>query len=107
MADDSSKKVEKKVPGIFELTPLNPQFRECPHAMLKHLRETEPVHRDDMAGTYMISRYKDVRATLSDRTLWKNPAQAEPAAYMYQRLREMENEDPETGEKSIAIILLM
>lgn len=103
MGDDSS----KKIPGIFELTPLNPEFRERPHAMLKHLRESDPVHRDPMAGAFMISRYKDVRATLSDRTLWKHPAKAEEGALMYKRLREMENEDPETGEKSVAIILLM
>ena len=97
----------KKIPGIFELTPLNPEFRAHPYAMLKHLREGDPVHRDPMAGTFMISRYKDVRATLSDRSLWKHPAKAEEGVLMYKRLREMENEDPETGERSIAIILLM
>ena len=37
---------EKPIPSIFELTPLNEAYRVDPHAMLDHLRERCPVHRN-------------------------------------------------------------
>lgn len=100
MADDP-------LPSIFELTPLNPAFRDDPHGMLARLRAADPVHRDTMAGTFMVSPFKDVRAVLSDRTLSKDPNNAEDGALMYRRLLEFMQDDPETGGRSIGTILLM
>ena len=98
---------ETKPPGIFELTPLNPAFRDDPLPMLARLREQRPVHRDDMAGTFLVSGFKDVRGVVGDRTLLKHPRQAEESALMYRRLIEFEQDDPDSGEKKIAVILLM
>ena len=37
---------DEKLPGLLELTPLNPSFNQNPHAMLDTLREKCPVYRD-------------------------------------------------------------
>ncbi len=98
MADD--------LPGLLNLTPLNPEFRDDPHRLLTRLREQCPVHRDELAGTFMLSRFKDARAVLNDRTLWRGPDKAEPSA-TFTRLLETFEEAPDTGEKRATTILLM
>lgn len=98
MADD--------LPGLLNLTPLNPEFRDDPHRLLSRLREQCPVRRDELAGTFMLSRFKDARAVLNDRTLWRAPDKAEPSA-TFSRLLETFEEDPDTGERRATTILLM
>jgi cytochrome P450 len=71
---------ETKLPGILELTPMNPAFNENPHALLDPLRTESPVHRDTMAGVFVLTRHADVRSTLSDTTMWRGPTRAEEAA---------------------------
>ena len=71
---------ETKLPGILELTPMNPAFNENPHALLDPLRAESPVHRDAMAGVFVLTRHGDVRSTLSDTTMWRGPTRAEEAA---------------------------
>ena len=71
---------ETKLPGILELTPMNPAFNENPHALLDPLRSECPVHRDTMAGVFVLTRHADVRGTLSDTTMWRGPTRAEEAA---------------------------
>ena len=65
------------LPSVFELTPLNPDFNQNPHALLDKLRDKCPVHRDEAAGTFILTRYADVRGTLSDTTMWRDPERAE------------------------------
>lgn len=100
MADDP-------LPGILNLTPLNPDYRSDGVSMLQRLRDTDPVHRDPMAGVFMVSRFQDVRDVLSDRTLWRGPQHAEEAAVMSRRLMETFEEDPVTHEMRPTTILLM
>ena len=71
---------ETKLPGILELTPMNPAFNDNPHVLLDRLRSECPVHRDTMAGVFLVSRHADVRGTLSDTTMWRGPTRAEEAA---------------------------
>lgn len=71
---------EEKLPGILELTPMNPAFNDNPHVLLDRLRSECPVHRDTMAGVFVVSRHADVRGTLSDTTMWRGPTRAEEAA---------------------------
>ena len=71
---------EEKLPGILELTPMNPSFNDNPHVLLDRLRSECPVHRDTMAGVFVVSRHADVRGTLSDTTMWRGPTRAEEAA---------------------------
>ncbi len=70
------------ISSILELTPLNPVFKEDPHAVLTGLREQCPVYRDANAGVFVVSRYADVRPMVSDRTLWRDPQRAEEAAVL-------------------------
>jgi cytochrome P450 len=70
------------LPSIFELTPLNPAFAENPHALLDRLRSECPVHRDNAAGLFMLTRYADVRGVLSDTSMWRGPERAEEAAML-------------------------
>ena len=62
------------LPGILALTPLNPDFNENPHALLDPLRAQCPVHRDQAAGVFILTRHADVRSTLSDTSMWRGPA---------------------------------
>jgi cytochrome P450 len=73
---------ETKLPGILELTPMNPVFNENPHALLDPLRSESPVHRDTMAGVFLLTRHADVRGTLSDTSMWRGPTRAEEAAVL-------------------------
>jgi cytochrome P450 len=100
MADDPP-------PPILQLTPLNPAFRDDPHALYRQLREHHSVYRDDMAGSHVITRYKLVREVLNDRTMLRGPDKVEPPGPFNQRLMESFEADPETGEKRSNSILLM
>ncbi|HEY6577906.1 MAG TPA: cytochrome P450 [Rhizomicrobium sp.] len=95
-------------PTVFDLTPLNPDFNQNPHALLDRLRTECPVRRDPLAGTFVLTRYADVRALLSDTTLWRDPDKAEPEAVLQKRIREERIEgmkaDPNGGGRSILLI---
>ncbi len=95
------------LPGLLNLTPLNPEFRDDPYKLLTRLREECPVRRDDMAGTFLLSRFKDARAILNDRTMLRGPDKVEPPAAFTQRLTENLETDPETGERRFYSILFM
>jgi cytochrome P450 len=71
---------EDKLPGILDLTPLNPAFNQNPHAMLDTLREQCPVHRDKGAGVFVLTKHADVRGVLSDTSMWRSPERAEEEA---------------------------
>ncbi|HZZ86781.1 MAG TPA: hypothetical protein VFE13_00470, partial [Caulobacteraceae bacterium] len=71
MADDTPN------PTILQLTPLNPEYREDPYAVLGALRTRCPVLHDEMMGSYLFTRYNDIRPLVSDRTLWRDPLRGE------------------------------
>jgi cytochrome P450 len=60
------------LPTVFELTPLNPVYREDPYAVLASLRARCPVKFDEMTGNFLLTRYEDVRPLVSDLTLWRD-----------------------------------
>jgi cytochrome P450 len=92
-------------PHLLDLTPLNPAFREDPHALLDPLRTSHPVLRDDIAGSFILTRYEDVRAMLTDLTLWRDPHRAEAASLMNRRL--IEQSGPRTpGDGGMSILLM-
>ena len=62
---------------IIELTAFNPEARTNPYPLLKAVREAVPVWRDEAIKTWFLSRYKDVRDTVNDRTFVRHPLQAE------------------------------
>jgi cytochrome P450 len=79
---------KEPLPGVFQLTPLNPAFNESPHALLDRLRNECPVHRDEVAGTFLLTRYADVRGVVSDTSLWRGADHAEDAAVIQKAARE-------------------
>ncbi len=91
---------EWKPLGLLEMTPLNPAFRDDQHGVYDRLRSQCPVHRDEMAGEFIVSRHADVRATLSDRTLWRGADHAEEAAFLPRSII-AQRRNPEEGPKSI------
>ena len=99
MADDASP------PGMLQLTPLDPTYRADPHAVLAPMREQCPVHRDAMAGTFVISRYDDVRGIISDNSLWRDPINAEASAVMQRRFAD--TVDPNLPRTSTTSILML
>jgi cytochrome P450 len=71
---------ESALPGILQLTPLDPAYRADPHAVLDDLRRRCPVRRDETAGSFILTRYDDVRRLVSDRSLWRDGIRAELGA---------------------------
>lgn len=98
---------DQPLPGILELTPLNPEFNPDPHKLLDRLRSECPVHRDEGAGTFFMTRYADVRAIVSDTTQWRDPDRAEPAAVLAKRIREERVEGIEFQDEGRNGILLL
>src|SRR5215472_11281779 len=76
---------ENELPGVMQLTPLNPSFNEDPHAILDPLRARCPVHRDATAGVFILTAHRDVRGVLSDTTMWRGADRAEEAAVFTRR----------------------
>ena len=97
MPDDAT------LPTILQLTPLDPGFRADPHVALDSLRARCPVHRDDVSGSFIMTRYADVRATVSDRTLWRDPIHAEEAAVLQRRTVT----DPESGVARSSVLSIL
>jgi hypothetical protein len=79
---------EKPLPNFIQLTPLDPVFRADPHVVLDDLRARCPVHRDDTSGSFVLTRYDDVRGLVSDRSLWRDPMKAEEDATFQRRFAE-------------------
>src|SRR6185312_12302442 len=105
MSDSSS---DTPLPGVFQLTPLNPEFNADPHALLDRLRGECPVHRDTQAGTFILTRHADVRSVLGDTTMWRSPERAEEAALIQRALIEQRIEGIRMSEEEARSgILLM
>src|SRR5580698_10114339 len=99
---------DKPLPSIFELTPINPEFNADPHALLGRLRNECPVHRDEQAGVFMLTKHGDVRGVLSDTTMWRGPERAEEAAFMTRALLGSRPEGltvPEEEERSGILLM--
>lgn len=80
------------LPGLFDLTPLNPAFSENPHAYLDRLRSECPVHRDEAAGAFILTRYADVRGVVADTSMWRGPSRAEENAVVARALADQKVE---------------
>jgi cytochrome P450 len=77
MADDP--KTPPGVPqSILELSAFNPVARDNPHPMMAALQAGCPVMRDEVAKVWVLSRYKDIRDTVNDRTFVRHPLNADP-----------------------------
>ena len=101
MADDTAPPPNAAPPEIFKLTPYNPAFRENPYAVLAELRATCPVLRDDAWGTIVFTRYDDVRPTVSDLAMWRDPLKGDEAVVQRQLAGQPMPEGPRSESTSI------
>ncbi|MBK8197206.1 MAG: cytochrome P450 [Acidobacteria bacterium] len=77
MADDP--KTPPAIPqSILELSAFNPAARDNPHPMMAALQAGCPVMRDEVAKVWVLSRYKDIRDTVNDRSFVRHPLNADP-----------------------------
>jgi len=93
------------LPNLLDLTPLNDGYRADPYAALADLRARCPVHRDEMSASYILTRYADVRALVSDRSMWRDPLRADDAYRMIRALIPPELEGLPRGETTSILML--
>lgn len=95
---------DQKPLGLLEMTPLNPAFRDDQHGVYDRLRTQCPVFRDEAAGEFLVSRHADVRAVLSDRTMWRGPEYAEEAAFLARRIIDQRAQSDGPRDQSILMM---
>jgi len=93
------------LPTIMTMTPFNPEFQKDPHSVLKPLRERCPVMHDETSGSFIISKFSDVRAIATDLTLWRDPLRADPSAVMQRRFSDAVIEGVPRSETSSILTL--
>ena len=71
---------DKPLPEGFGFTQMDPEYHAHREERLTAVREQCPVKRDQMFGAFFVSRYDDARSVLTDRTMWRTAARAEPGA---------------------------
>ncbi len=64
------------IPDGLRLMPIDPEFREDPHPILKELRERCPVHRDREFDRVVLSRFEDCEWLVRSREFWVDPRRA-------------------------------
>ncbi|UZW56382.1 cytochrome P450 [Sphingobium sp. JS3065] len=69
---------------------LDPEISQCPYQAYEKLLEEAPVYWDEIAKTYTITRYEDIRMLLKDPTLLT-------AEHAVEKMRAVN--DPERAEK--------
>ncbi len=87
---------EKPLPTGFQLSTLDPAYREDPFPVLKDLRERAPVYRDAMLNRVVVTREADVDTILKDRTMSVEQQNAKPnpmGQAVAARLRQQQGEN--------------
>lgn len=93
---------EAPVPTLFELTPLNAAYRVDPHGLLDDLRARCPARRDPGSGALLLSRHADVRSTVNDLSLWRDPLRADEGAVLQRaQLADYDPSLPRSSQTSI------
>jgi len=87
------------LPTGRQLSALDPVFCERPHEYLDRLRAEDPVNRDAEMGRLFLTRFEDVKAVLSNRSLSVDPRKA-PQDSNYRR-NMVGNVPPEAFEPSM------
>lgn len=100
MADDQGS--APQVPqSVIEVTAFMPDARTDPHPKLQALRENCPVMRDEMAKTWFLTRYHDVRETVNDRSFVRHPLNSEEGSIS----RQLVDENDENPRRTSILFL--
>jgi cytochrome P450 len=86
---------ENELPTGIQIMEIDPEFRADPYPRLAELQGRCPVRHDPVLESVVLTGYEDVRATVNDRTLWRNPARGNPRA-LFNRMADTSGEAPQT-----------
>ena len=67
------------LPTGYQLSALDPIYRETPWEPLGRLRDADPVHHDQQLNRYFFTRGEEVEALVKNRHLVVDPAKANDA----------------------------
>jgi cytochrome P450 len=76
MSDD-----ETPLPTGYQLSALDPTYRETPWVPLDRLRAADPVHHDQQLNRYFFTRGQEVEALVKNRNLVVDPAKANDGTF--------------------------
>jgi cytochrome P450 len=69
------------LPTGYQLSALDPTYRETPWEPLSRLRAADPVHHDQQLGRYFFTRASEVGALVKNRGLIVDPRKANPGSF--------------------------
>ena len=72
---------ETPLPTGYQLSALDPVYRETPWEPLGRLREADPVHHDQQLNRYFFTRGAEVEALVKNRHLVVDPAKANEGTF--------------------------
>ncbi len=98
-----SQQDDPTVPTGVELTAINERFRTDPYPVLDELRETEPIHHDEVLKRCVLTRHDDVDRVVNDRSLSADPRKAADGTYMSLFRNELGTDD---GDYQPSILFL-
>jgi cytochrome P450 len=78
MSDDKT-----PLPTGYQLSPLDPVYRETPWEPLGRLRAEDPVHHDQQLGRYFFTRGSEVGPLVKSRDLIVDPRKANPGSFAH------------------------
>ena len=92
---------DKPLPQGMQLTSLDPEFREDPYAILRHVQQQTRFHEDRELGRYFFTHHDDVKQILRDKDYWSDPRKAREGTFS----REVLGANiPEGGEPSMLLM---
>jgi cytochrome P450 len=69
------------LPTGYQLSALDPVYRETPWVPLDRLRAADPVHHDQQLGRYFLTRGKEVSELIKNRDLNADPRKANEGSF--------------------------
>jgi cytochrome P450 len=72
---------DQPLPTGYQLSALDPTYRETPWVPLDRLRAADPVHHDQALGRYFLTRGKEVSELIKNRDLNADPRKANEGSY--------------------------
>jgi len=87
--------------SIIDVTAFVPDARTDPHPKLKALRDNCPVMRDEIAKTWFLTGYADIRETVNDRSFVRHPLNSEDGSLSR---RQVDDDDPDARRTSILFL---
>lgn len=69
------------LPTGYQLSAMDPDYRETPWVKLRPLRQADPVHHDQQLNRYFLTRGQEVSALIKDRDLNADPKKASEGSF--------------------------